>query len=342
MVLTNTQLLQRLDSSFKAITEVSDLGTSVLQPEKLSAFVREMELAARILAMTRRETMMNKQKDIDRISLSGRVIRSGKDAAGDHIDLVAGTHGVVPSFATNSLITNELVAVVSLRDDTLRENIERGSLEQTLLELFGSAAGRDMEEYAIFGDTNVAFSDDDVLSLSDGWLRLAAQKLYGVGGDQNFDPAGGTFPEDMFQAAIDAMPKEYMNNPDSLRFFVDYAVDDGYRDLLKGRGTQLGDVSQTQRNPVFYKGIRVEYIPMLQRTPTMHGLVDDDEIFGRASLLANPNNLVWGVFHQVQIEPEREAKARRTDFVLTFEADMHYEDENAAVAALIEAENPAP
>ena len=37
------------------------------------------------------------------------------------------------------------------------------------------------------------------------------------------------------------------------------------------------------------------------------------------------------------MESEREAKDRRTDFVLTVEADMHYEDQNAAVVANIDA-----
>ncbi len=341
MVLSNAQLLGRLDKAIKAITEVSDLGDAILQPEKAAQFVREMQLATRILPAARSVVMQAKQRDIDRISLTGRILKSGKDAGGAHQDLDAATDSADPSFATQKLITNELVALISLRDDTLRENIERGNLEQTLLSLFAEAAGRDFEEYAVFGDENVAFADDDVLSLSDGWVRLAAQKLYGVGGDQDFDPTANTFPENMFQAQLDALPKKYFSNPMDWVYFVDFTTDDAYRDILKSRGTQLGDRAQTERSPVYYKGIRVEYCPMLERTPTMYGNVDDDEIFGRVSLLVNPANMVWGVFHEVQVEPEREAKARRTDFVLTFEGDMQYEDPNAAVVALIEAENPA-
>lgn len=343
MVLSNLQLLTKIDSAVKGITEVSDLGDAILQPAKATAFVREMQLSSRLLPAARGITMQSKKRDIDRIALTGRIIRSGKDGSGAHVDL-ADSDAADPDINTNQLSTNELVAMISLRDDSLRENIEQGRLEQTLLQLFGEASGRDFEEYAIFGDTNVAFGDDAVLSLSDGWIRLAANKLYGVDvvGQvaKDFDPDHASWPENMFQAQIDALPKQYMDNPASLRFYVDFAVDDAYRDLLKSRGTQLGDVSQTQRSPVFYKGIRIEYIPMFERAPVVANADEDDIIEGRVSMLVNPNNLVWGVFHQVQVEPEREAKKRRTDFVLTFEADMHYEDENAVVVALIDKANP--
>lgn len=350
MTLTNEQMLTHLDSAFKGIVEVSDLGNAVLQPEKAAAFVREMQLSSKLLSAARYIPMSSKKRDIDRIAINGRVLRSGKDGSGAHIDMVAGTHGSEPTIATNRLETNELTAIISLRDDMLRENIERGRLEQTLLSLFGEAAGRDSEEYAIYGDENVLFATDDVLSLSDGWVRLAAQKLYGVnvGGQvaRDFDPTSDgsgselPWPENMFQKQLDALPKKFWNNPSDWRFYVDFDVEDAYRDLLRGRGTTLGDAHQTSRPAVFYKGVQVEYVPMLERAPDHSVATEHDTIEGRVSMLVNPNNLVWGVFHQIQIEREREAKSRRTDFVLSYEMDMHFEDQNAAVVALIEKANP--
>lgn len=349
MTLSTEQMLARLDSAFKNIVEVSDLGDAVLQPEKATAFVREMALATKLLPAARFVSMAAKQRDIDRVAIHGRVIRSGKGSTGNHVDLTA-ADAAEPSFATNRLITNELVAIISLRDDTLRENIEQNRLEQTLLGLFGEAAGRDFEEYAIYGDTEVAYADDPVLSLSDGWVRLAANKLYGQNEAgqvaRDFDPASDgsgselPWPENLFQAQIDALPKRYFNNPADWVIYVDFETEDAYRDLLRSRGTQLGDSNQTQRPPVFYKGIRIEYVPMFERTPDHGNDPEDDVVEGRVSILVNPSNLVWGVFHQVMIEREREAKARRTDFVLTFEPDMHYEDENAVVVCLIDKANP--
>jgi hypothetical protein len=51
--------------------------------------------------------------------------------------------------------------------------------------------------------------------------------------------------------------------------------------------------------------------------------------------------MVWGVFHEVTIEPDRVPAERKTDYYLTVEADAKYEDEDAAVVAFMEIPNPA-
>jgi len=47
----------------------------------------------------------------------------------------------------------------------------------------------------------------------------------------------------------------------------------------------------------------------------------------------------WGVFHQVTIERDRDIRNRRTDFVLTIEADAGYENPNAAAVAFLDIKN---
>jgi hypothetical protein len=246
-----------------------------------------------------------------------------------------------PTFANNQLNARELQAITSLRDDALRRNIERGNFENTLIDLFSAAAGRDLEEYALLGDTKLSYSQDDVLSQSDGWVRKAAQKLYGVGAGKDFDPAADDYPDNMFNEMLAALPKQYLANPGDWKYYVPWDVYDAYRDSLRARGTVLGDTAQTTNMPLYFKGTQVVYCPFLERSHALRGAANVDLIEGSVCLLTNPDNMIWGVFHDVQIEREREAKWRRTDFVLAFEGDMHYEDENAAVAALIQKEVPA-
>jgi len=132
---------------------------------------------------------------------------------------------------------------------------------------------------------------------------------------------------------LDATPKEYLNNPEQWRFWVDWNTRDDYLNLLKKRETNLGDAIYRGELPP-YKGIPVEYVPLLARATT------ENNGCGRVAILGFPNNFAWGVFHQVGIEREREAKERRTDFVLTLEADAKFEDENATTVAYIEGTNP--
>lgn len=349
---SNAQLLAKLDAAFKGIVEISDLGDSVLAPEKFDRFVRQMEHSTIVLPAARFIRMDSQRVDIDRTGFVTRILHSGRDArsagstwpgggvAGNSRELTDPSDYSEPTFTTNQLQARELQAITSLRDDALRRNIEKGNFENTLIDLFSAAAGRDLEEFALLADNNLTYAQDDVLCQTDGWLRKAAQKLYGVGSDKDFDPADTSFPENLFNEMLTALPKQYLANPADWKYYVPWRVYDAYRDQLRARGTQLGDSAQTSNMPLYFKGTQVVYCPFLERSHALRGAADVDLIEGEVCLLTNPDNMVWGVFYQVMIEREREAKKRRTDFVLAFEGDVHYEDENAAVAALIQKENP--
>lgn len=343
MVKSASELLADLDAAFKAVTDIDEFGNSVLQTEKFDQFVRRMEDRAVVLPEARFLGMDSNKTDIDRTGFIGRILHSGSDGSGDSQTLAEGSFAS-PTQATNTLDAQELQAITSIRDRALRRNIERGGFEDTLVDLFGEAAGRDFEEYALLADKRWTHGEDDVLSKTDGWLVRAGNRVFGAGGAQDFDVAdtstinGRVVPtgiEDMFEAMLSALPKRFLQNVTEWRYYVPFEILNGYRNVLRNRGTDLGDASQTTGlpvNSVMYKGIPVTFAPLLERAanPT------DDRVSGRMALLTHPDNMAWGVFHEVTIEREREAKARRTDFVLTFEGDSDYEDEDGAVAAFID------
>jgi hypothetical protein len=277
--------------------------------------------------------MKSQKVDIDRISFTGRVLDSGADAGGADKELDESNYAK-PTVNTNQLSANEFQAIVSIKDTALRRNIERENFEDTLIDLLGEAVGRDLEEFAIFGNTDFTYAQDHVLSKADGWAKLAANAVYG-GDKSDFDPALATYPETMFEAQLAAIPKEYLTNSNMFRFWVNWTVQNKYRNILKARGTALGDMAYTKNEKLWFKGIEVKRVPMLERAKA--------EISGGAgdiSILGYPNNHAWGVFHKISIEREREAKKRQTDFVLTIEADMGFEDENACVVAYEDKSNP--
>jgi hypothetical protein len=335
---TNEEMLARLDSAMKTIT-VELLDKSILAPVKFDQFVRAMQHQTKILPAARFIDMDSQQVDIDRVGFVGRIIKSGdKYNSGtgkwEHRVLEEGEFAK-PAFHTNTLLAKELQAITGLRDKALRRNIEKGNFEGTLIDLFGEAAGRDMEEFAIFADTDIEYATDDVLCRTDGWAKRAANKVYGSGGSKDFDPAANTWPENLFEALLQATPKQFLQNPSEWRIYVDWETRNDYHDLLKARGTALGDQAQSSDFALYYKGYLVEYIPMLERAKTVQAGGP-----GRVAMLQHPDNTAWGIFYEVTIERDRVPKDRRTDFVLTFEGDADYEDENAATVAFIDQEAP--
>ena len=332
---SNQDMLAKLDSAFKEIIEPSDLDKSILAQEKFDRFVHAMQKRTTILDEARFIAMNSHTTHIDRVGFVGRVLRSGGEVSAGtqaHRELSSSDYAK-PQFDTNELIAREMQAVCSIRDTSLRRNIERAGFENTLVDLFGEAAGRDFEEFAILADTDIDHAEDDVLSLTDGWAKLAANKIYGGTGGA-FDATDADWPENMFQEMLKALPSEFLLNRSEWRFYVDFETEDAYRNILKARGTSLGDNAQTEDGSFRYKGIPVVYCPLIERSKDTAEL--GGNAAGRVAMLQHPDNMAWGVFHEVTIEPDRVPKARRTDFVLTIEADAHYEDENAAVTAFID------
>lgn len=310
----NKNILNEIDKAVKALT-TSDLGDSILATEQFDRFVRQMQNKANILGEARFLPMDSQKVNIDRIAFLDRVLHKGVEGtASDESS---------PTTYTNQLVANELMAITGLTDQAVRRNIEGENLENTIIDLLGEAAGRDMEEYGIFASEtfdSAEYNDGegwDAIDMTDGWIKNSENKLWA---DAFTD--GDDFPEDLFQSMLEALPKKYLQNREDWRFYVPFELEDGYRDLLRDRGTNLGDAIQIGHDDVYYKGIPIVYSPMLERY---------DE---RVAMLQNPDNMVWGVFHEVTLESEREAKKRKTDFVLTFEGDAHYEDENACVVAI--------
>jgi len=333
MKLSNKELLSKLNSAIKGIIDEDTLGDSLLVAQQFDRFVRSMQHETNILPEARYIEMQNHKVNIDRISFTGRVLEAGVDSDDNHKTLEENEF-TEPNTGTNQLIARELQAVVGIYDKTLRRNIERDNFEDTIVELLGEAAGRDLEEWGLLARENYEKTEDLLLSLTDGWLTRASNKIFGqedTNADRDFDLDADNYPVNMFNAMIQALPKRFLGNRTDWRFYVPFEVEDAYRDYLADRGTALGDQAIVGHEDLTYKRIPVVYSPMIERSKNT-----GDEGSGRVATLQNPDNMCWGVFHEVNIEPEREAKKRRTDFVLTFEGDADYEEEDAAVSAYLD------
>jgi hypothetical protein len=336
MTFTLDALVKKMDAAFKGEIEIADIGDSILSPQQLDQFVQTVESNNVLLSDARQIIMDEAKYNIDRIAVSDRVLYSGVDTSGDN-RVVSEAEMRKPTFAMNQLVAQEFQTVWGVSDKMLRRIIGKQNATGVINNLMANASSRDIEELTLFGDTNITYATDDVLHQTDGWLKKAGNKVYGAGDDKDFDGtmAADDAPIDMFDAMMDELPKKYLENPDQYKFYVDYSVFDGYRDYLASRATVMGDDVLTKGILPPYKGIKVQYLPRLERST-----VTTNNRAGKCALLTNPDNTVWGLFHEVTIEPDRQPKKRGTDFVLTLEVDAHYEDENGAVAAFRDLENP--
>jgi HK97 family phage major capsid protein len=299
--MNNTDILTKLDTALKSLT-TADLGSSRLSPEKAQKFVQVLSDSQTILKDATRLDMNSHTRDIDRVGFGGRILSAAQEG-------VAPGAEVKPVFKTNKLEAKEVIAVVAVTDSTLEDNLETEGFEDSLLNLIGEQASADLEDLFINGKVGSA---DALLAITNGWLEKAANEVTATVGLFAADV------EKMFEAQLLALPKTHIRNRDALAFYVSFDVENDYRNSLKDRNSALGDIAMTSGGQLTYKGIKVVYAGYMPEG---------------TSMLVPTANLVYGIYRDIRIEKDRNAKARLTDFVLTMRVDCHFIDENAAVVA---------
>lgn len=313
---------------FKGMKTDMESGKALLNPEQLGKFLREAQINNTILNQADFQLMKSFKKQLTRVGINGRVLQSGYKAEGKTTNPDLTPADV--DFDYNELDAKKLKAMCSIEDEEKEDNIEKEQFENTLLSMMGERVGEDLEFWALFADKTA--TNNNLLSTTDGWIKKAGVQIK----SKEADPAKGVFDlkntiEAMFDSMIKNMPIRFRQKRPLLKFFVPFEVEDAYRNLLKSRGTSLGDETQTGFNGLAYKGIPIEYCPTLD--------AEDGRILDNTatSILTNPKNMAWGIWKNLSIEPDRIPKEERTDYYYRIRGDVDYYFRNATVTAKISA-----
>ena len=320
------EMIENPEEAIKSIT-VSNLGYSVLQPQYFNQFVREATRNQTILSEARRIVMDAQVVNIDRTGFSTRLMENATED-------VAPT-GTNPAFAQEQLIAKEFVGMVGINDRSLRRNIEKQNFQSTLISMASEKWGEDWESLAVFGDT-AKYSTGDLLKSQDGWIKKATNKLYGTGTGKDFTGTSVAIDELMKQM-LQAYPKNYLKNRSNLRFYLPSELFDDYIDAVGQRPTYVGDDATGQNIARPYKGVPVREATVLNDTEG----ADTTKGYGKVAMLMDPNNMVYGIFQEVGIEPDRQPKLRKTDFVFSAESDQGFENPGVGVVALYNETKPS-
>lgn len=324
----NEQILSQIvhpgeKAVFKSMREDMETGKALLNPEQLGRFLRSATINQTILKDAKFDLMKSFKKELANVGIGGRVLQSGykadKKTTNDDLD------GAEVNFGYAELDAKKLKAMCSILDDEKEDNMEQAQFEQTLLTMMGERVGEDLEIWSLFADTNINYSTDKLLSTTDGWIKSTPNKI--VDGT-DFDVAENTV-EAMFDKMIYTMPLRFRQNRNALKFYVPFEVEDAYRNLLKSRNTNLGDTTQVGFTPLTYKNIPVVYCPSLDDESARN--IDSTG----TSILANPQNLYYGIWKNISIEPDRIVKSERTDYYYRMRADVTQAFPQATVVAKI-------
>lgn len=304
---SNQELIRKADM---ALSDLANDG-GLLNPEQTDTFIQTLMDSPTILNVARMVTMNAPQKKINKIGFGSRILRPAVSATA----LAAGDRSK-PDLGQITLNTKEVIAEIHLPYDVLEDNIEGGSiyggmesgaggLHSTIVALVGQRAALDLEELGILGDTN---SGDPYLALADGFLKRAVTHIV--------DCQGATISKDAFKLAIKAMPDKYLRVRGDNQFFVSVDNETEYRDTVANRVTGLGDSALVSANSMTAFGSAIQAAPLM---PNSRGIY------------TNPNNLIFGVQRKINIEYDKDIRARKFIIVLTARVDFQIEETDAVV-----------
>lgn len=316
--------LEDIVSNKASVLATQTFNKAILNPEQAGKFIREVTRDQVIMAEARVTPMKSHTKNLDRVTLDGRVLHSGYDTDG-YTRVLSDDEKVKFTTWQNQLIAVKLKTQAEIEDDELEDNLEGKTFVNTLLSLMGEGISDDLEVWALGANKDeISRDDDDLLSTTTGWLHRSEYNVY----DQSIED--GEDVEALFKSMLELIPKKFLKNRNSFRFGVPFEYEDLYRDLLAGRETSLGDETIQGFRPLTYRGIPVKHVPSLDDT----GL---QELTGSpAAMLYNPENLAMGIFRQIGVEPARHAAKEMTEWVVTMRGDVNLVNEFMNVSAFPE------
>lgn len=293
------------------------LGGGILPVEKEKEFLQSMQKATVMLDDSRYIRMNSDKKDIDRIDYELDLEDGSRNPDTAEIKL----KDQDPIFKLNELSAKKLMAKTRLTTEAIEDNIEQGSLESTITDLFGRAAGRSFERICIFGNTNLP-SNENIPSgyrQIDGWIKKAGILL------KDFENIN---IETILTKMYDTLNPSYL---DSAKFYLPTYRVSQYRRALKSRHTTLGDEAVTKDNQLLFEGIPLIPVPALDY-PIRNSFFWDN-IAPETLFLGRPGNFVHGLKREITVKSKEEIENDLFKFVLSLRGDCHYEDETKTIIA---------
>lgn len=312
MTTSNTELAKRADIAIADLT--SDGG--YLQPEQADSFIDMIMEAPSIVKQARTIRMSKPETKIDRLGFGERIFHAAPQGTppyaaddGTNDRHLAAAKRAKPTTAQISVTTKEYMAEIHIPYEVLEDNLERGGFEAHLMRQIAVRAAIDFEELALWSDTA---SGDADLALQDGWLKRMTAHVVN-------NASAGVSP-DLFVNSLLAMPQKYLRDLAQLRHFVTVANTIRYRQKVAQRSTGYGDTMLQQAAPIYAAGVRVDDAPMLAAQGT-----------GNAGFTTFPQNLIFGIRRDIQIETERAIRAREVVIVVTARLGFQIDDLDATV-----------
>lgn len=312
MTTSNQELARRAD------LVIADLQANggMLDAEQSNVFLDNLLEQPTVLKQIRTIRMSTPERKVNKIGFDSRILKAAPQGTtpyekddGTNSRYLPAADRSKPTTSQIKLSTSEVMAEVRLPYELLEDNIEGESFESHVMRLIAERSAVDLEEWALWADTGAS---DPLMALQDGFLkRMNAHVVNNL--NAGVSPA-------LFEQGLLAMPQKYLRATANMKHFVSVANTIRYRSKVAERATGYGDSMLTGSAPIYAMGVPVEQAPMLAAQGS-----------GNVGFLTHPQNMVFGIQRQIQVETDKDIRAREIIIVLTMRAALQVEEPDACV-----------
>lgn len=276
-----------------------------------------------VLKQCRTIKMPNSRYPIDKIGLGSSVLVKGTPGTdpGDTVSLSGPTQVLLQAA--------EVLAIVSIGDDTLEDNIEGDAFVQHLLGMIARSAANELETAAMLGDTGTA--DTGILDRWDGWYKQAkaggAHVTEGMADADRYWPGTAPVAKKMTKV-LKSIPSKYRQDLRTLRAILHNDLYLDYNDAIATLNyvNAFQAVAGVADLPI--RGVANLQMPMLS-TAQHFTYSATPYTNGTFVMVTDIRNLIFGIHREIKIEPYRQPRKRATDYVLTMRGDVKIENPDA-------------
>lgn len=313
----------------KKVLDTTDIGNGDtagqggLTYAQADRFIDYMFDATVLGSLVRTRRMRAAEEEIDTIHVGQRVVRAAHEA-------VDTGENVGPTFGKISITVKKLRVDWELSTESLEDNIEGEQLEDHIARMIATAAGNDLEDLAINGDTD---SSDPFYQVFDGWNKIAEEDGHVV------DAEGAPVSRAVFNKALKAVPRKFMARRNNLRFFAgsnmiqDYLfslqqAEDGFVNPEAAASAGINRAVRTEGPAGFLMGsvfgVPVQEVPLFNEQQGTNE--DEGDIW-----LTYPDNLIWAVKRDITIHREFKPKKDTIEYTLYVRTGVQVEVRDAFV-----------
>lgn len=318
------------DELLEKVIDTTMLGATnqgLLSPAQGNRFIDYMFDATVLGQDARTVRLRGDTAELDRMHVGERLVRVATEAVDDHVNV-----GV--TFSKVSITSTKLRLDWELSSEALEDGLEGDGLEDHIARLMATQMGNDLEDVAINGD---ASSPDPLLKAFDGWRKRA----YTAG--RVVDAQGRVLDTSVFNAAIKAMPRQYKQRRNQLRFYTGSNLAQDYRYNLFNNGPDAAVAAQLaggiEGGNLVAFGIPVVEVPLFDETrPGTYTTQTNTATYTAAAgdqhgelELTFPDNRIWAVKRDIQVFREFKPKKDTIEYTVYTRVGVAVENLDAYV-----------